>query len=71
MHCASIRGSYLLMGPSSRTYSTEFNRFQTLAGLLVTTSVPPMRRFNEWYRPNCTLEFPVGGSQALVRLICY
>lgn len=22
--------------------------------------------FNEWYRPNATLEFPKGGSQALV-----
>lgn len=22
--------------------------------------------FNEWYRPNCTLEFPIGGSQAMV-----
>ena len=22
--------------------------------------------FNEWYRPNCCLEFPRGGSQAIV-----
>nr|QIW94442.1 carotene synthesis related protein [Dunaliella salina] len=22
--------------------------------------------FNEWYRPNCSLEFPMGGSQAMV-----
>ncbi len=22
--------------------------------------------FNEWYRPNCFLEFPRGGSQAMV-----
>jgi hypothetical protein len=22
--------------------------------------------FNEWYRPDCMLEFPIGGSQAMV-----
>lgn len=22
--------------------------------------------FNEWYRPDCNLDFPVGGSQAMV-----
>ncbi|KIY99784.1 FAD dependent oxidoreductase [Monoraphidium neglectum] len=22
--------------------------------------------FNEWYRPECKLDFPIGGSQAMV-----
>lgn len=25
--------------------------------------------FNEWYRPNCCLEFPRGGSQAIVQAL--
>lgn len=25
--------------------------------------------FNEWYRPDCCLEFPRGGSQAIVQAL--
>ncbi len=25
--------------------------------------------FNEWYRPDCVLDFPVGGSQAMVQAL--
>lgn len=25
--------------------------------------------FNEWYRPDCMLDFPVGGSQAMVQAL--
>jgi hypothetical protein len=25
--------------------------------------------FNEWYSPNCCLEFPKGGSQAIVQAL--
>lgn len=25
--------------------------------------------FNEWYRPDCMLDFPVGGSQAMVEAL--
>eukprot|EP00967_Tisochrysis_lutea_P058410 scaffold74295_cov19-Tisochrysis_lutea.AAC.1 len=28
--------------------------------------LPLCSRLNEWYRPNCSLEFPMGGSQAMV-----
>lgn len=26
--------------------------------------------FNQWFEPNCQLEFPVGGSQAMVDALC-
>jgi hypothetical protein len=26
-------------------------------------------QFNEWYRPDCMLDFPIGGSQAMVQAL--
>lgn len=36
--------------------------------------LPPFRpgqayMFNEWYKPDASLEFPVGGSQAMVQAL--
>jgi hypothetical protein len=26
-------------------------------------------QFNEWYQPDCMLDFPIGGSQAMVQAL--
>jgi hypothetical protein len=40
-----------------------------LRGKLLLLLLLLVLQFNEWYRPDCMLDFPIGGSQAMVQAL--